>query len=33
MDIYDCLLRHKHNRTTTLIALGGVVGDMVGLLG
>lgn len=29
--IYDCLLQNKHNRTTTLIALGGgVVGDMAG---
>ncbi|MGH1484898.1 MAG: 3-dehydroquinate synthase [Cellvibrionaceae bacterium] len=29
--IYDCLLEKKHNRTTTLIALGGgVVGDMTG---
>ncbi len=29
--IYDCLLENKHNRTTTLIALGGgVVGDMTG---
>jgi 3-dehydroquinate synthase len=29
--IYDCLLQHKHNRTTTLIALGGgVIGDMAG---
>ncbi len=29
--IYDALLKHKHNRTTTLIALGGgVVGDMCG---
>jgi 3-dehydroquinate synthase len=29
--IYDCLLESKHNRTTTLIALGGgVVGDMTG---
>jgi 3-dehydroquinate synthase len=29
--IYDCLLQHRHNRTTTLIALGGgVVGDMCG---
>ena len=29
--IYDCLLTNKHNRTTTLIALGGgVVGDMTG---
>ena len=29
--IYDCLLDHKHNRTTTIIALGGgVVGDMAG---
>jgi 3-dehydroquinate synthase len=31
MKIYDCLLEKKHNRTTTLIALGGgVVGDMTG---
>lgn len=31
MQIYDCLLEKKHNRTTTLIALGGgVVGDMTG---
>lgn len=31
MKIYDCLLENKHNRTTTLIALGGgVVGDMTG---
>jgi 3-dehydroquinate synthase len=30
-DIYDRLLEDKHNRTTTLIALGGgVVGDMTG---
>lgn len=30
-DIYDCLLENRHNRTTTLIALGGgVVGDMTG---
>lgn len=29
--IFDALLEHKHNRTTTLIALGGgVVGDMTG---
>ena len=29
--IYDCLLKNKHNRTTTIIALGGgVVGDMAG---
>jgi len=29
--IYDALLKNKHNRTTTLIALGGgVVGDMCG---
>lgn len=29
--IFDTLLRHRHNRTTTLIALGGgVVGDMTG---
>lgn len=29
--IYDCLLKNNHNRTTTLIALGGgVVGDMTG---
>jgi 3-dehydroquinate synthase len=29
--IYNCLLEKKHNRTTTLIALGGgVVGDMAG---
>jgi 3-dehydroquinate synthase len=29
--IYDCLLEGRHNRTTTLIALGGgVVGDMTG---
>lgn len=29
--IFDALLKHKHNRTTTLIALGGgVVGDMTG---
>lgn len=29
--IYNCLLENKHNRTTTLIALGGgVVGDMTG---
>ncbi len=29
--IYDCLLENKHNRTTTLVALGGgVVGDMAG---
>lgn len=29
--IFDCLLEKRHNRTTTLIALGGgVVGDMVG---
>jgi 3-dehydroquinate synthase len=29
--IYDCLLEGRHNRTTTLIALGGgVVGDMAG---
>ena len=29
--IYDCLLEKKHNRTTTLIALGGgVVGDITG---
>jgi 3-dehydroquinate synthase len=29
--IYDCLLNDRHNRTTTLIALGGgVVGDMTG---
>jgi 3-dehydroquinate synthase len=29
--IYDCLLKGRHNRTTTLIALGGgVVGDMTG---
>ncbi|ODS24322.1 3-dehydroquinate synthase [Candidatus Endobugula sertula] len=29
--IYDCLLENNHNRTTTLIALGGgVVGDMTG---
>jgi 3-dehydroquinate synthase len=29
--IYDCLLEKRHNRTTTLIALGGgVVGDMTG---
>jgi len=29
--IYDCLLENKHNRTTTLIALGGgVIGDMTG---
>ncbi len=31
MRIYDALLAHKHDRTTTLIALGGgVVGDMTG---
>lgn len=31
MKIYDCLLEKKHNRSTTLIALGGgVVGDMTG---
>lgn len=31
MKIYDCLLENKHNRTTTIIALGGgVVGDMSG---
>lgn len=31
MKIYDCLLEKKHNRTTTIIALGGgVVGDMSG---
>ena len=30
-EIYDCLLENKHNRTTTLIALGGgVIGDMTG---
>ena len=30
-DIYDALLQKRHNRTTTLIALGGgVVGDMTG---
>lgn len=29
--IFDALLQHKHNRTTTLVALGGgVVGDMTG---
>jgi len=29
--IFDCLLENKHNRTTTLVALGGgVVGDMTG---
>ena len=29
--IYDCLLERKHNRTSTLIALGGgVIGDMTG---
>ena len=29
--LYDCLLEQRHNRTTTLIALGGgVVGDMTG---
>lgn len=29
--IYDCLLANKHNRSTTLIALGGgVIGDMTG---
>lgn len=29
--IYDCLLSNRHNRTTTIIALGGgVVGDMAG---
>lgn len=29
--IYDALLEHQHNRTTTLIALGGgVIGDMCG---
>lgn len=29
--IYDCLLEDKHNRTTTIIALGGgVIGDMAG---
>ncbi|MEZ5529607.1 MAG: 3-dehydroquinate synthase [Porticoccaceae bacterium] len=29
--IFDCLLENRHNRTTTLIALGGgVVGDMTG---
>jgi 3-dehydroquinate synthase len=29
--IYDCLLSDRHNRTTTIIALGGgVVGDMAG---
>jgi 3-dehydroquinate synthase len=29
--IYDCLLEKRHNRTTTIIALGGgVVGDMAG---
>lgn len=29
--IYNCLLENRHNRTTTLIALGGgVVGDMTG---
>ena len=29
--IFDALLEHRHNRTTTLIALGGgVVGDMTG---
>jgi 3-dehydroquinate synthase len=29
--IYDCLLENRHNRTTTIIALGGgVVGDMAG---
>jgi len=29
--IFDCLLKHRHNRNTTLIALGGgVVGDMTG---
>ena len=29
--VYDCLLGQRHNRTTTLIALGGgVVGDMTG---
>jgi len=29
--VYDCLLTKKHNRTTTLIALGGgVVGDITG---
>ena len=31
MPIYDCLLSNNHNRTTTLIALGGgVIGDMTG---
>ena len=31
MNIYDLLLEQKHNRTTTLVALGGgVIGDMVG---
>ena len=29
--IFSALLKHKHNRTTTLLALGGgVVGDMCG---
>ena len=29
--IFDALLEHRHNRTTTLIALGGgVIGDMTG---
>lgn len=30
-NIFDALIEHKHNRTTTLIALGGgVIGDMTG---
>lgn len=30
--IFDCLIEKRHNRTTTLIALGGgVIGDMTGL--
>lgn len=29
--IFDCLTEHRHNRTTTLVALGGgVIGDMTG---
>jgi len=29
--VFDCLISHRHNRTTTLIALGGgVIGDMTG---
>jgi len=29
--VFDCLINKRHNRTTTLIALGGgVIGDMTG---